>query len=50
LPITIFCRMINQANRHPGHAAWLSAIRSKPFAPNIQFSKSKLWLKHSLPL
>ncbi len=25
--------MISQANRRPGHATWLSAIRSKPFAP-----------------
>ena len=26
-------RMINQANRCPGHAAYPSTIRSKPFAP-----------------
>jgi hypothetical protein len=25
--------MISQANRHPGHATYLSDIRSKPFAP-----------------
>jgi len=31
------CRMISQANRHPGHATCLSAIRSKPFAPILTF-------------
>jgi len=29
--------MISQANRRPGHATWLSAIRSKPFAPIFTF-------------
>jgi len=36
--------MINQANRRPGHATWLSAIRSKPFAPIFTFQKSLLRL------
>ncbi len=34
--------MINQANRRPGHATCLSAIRSKPFAPIFTFQKSQL--------
>ncbi len=29
--------MISQANWRPGHATWLSAIRSKPFAPVFTF-------------
>jgi len=29
--------MISQANRHPGHATYLSDIRSKPFAPVFTF-------------
>ena len=29
--------MISQANRRPGHATCLSAIRSKPFAPVFTF-------------
>ena len=33
----IVCRMISQANRRPGHATCLSAIRSKPFAPVLTF-------------
>ena len=33
-------RVISQANRHPGHAARLSAIRSKPFAPIFTFKTS----------
>ena len=33
----IVCRMISQANRRPGHATCLSAIRSKPFAPILTF-------------
>jgi len=32
--------MISQANRRPGHAACLSAIRSKPFAPVFTFQKT----------
>ena len=31
--LKFMCRMINQANRHPGHATYLSFIRSKPVAP-----------------
>jgi hypothetical protein len=36
----IVCRMISQANRRPGHATCLSAIRSKPFAPVLTFQYS----------
>jgi hypothetical protein len=31
--------MINQANRRPGHAAYPSTIRSKPFAPVFTYRK-----------
>jgi hypothetical protein len=31
--------MINQANRRPGHAAYPSTIRSKPFAPVFTCAK-----------
>ena len=34
-------RMINQANRRPGHAAYPSAIRSKPFAPVFSCRKEQ---------
>ena len=34
-------RMINQANRRPGHASYPSAIRSKPFAPVFNCTKEQ---------
>ena len=33
-------RMISQANRHPGHAAYPSTIRSKPFAPIFTYARA----------
>jgi len=39
----IVCRMISQANRHPGRATCLSAIRSKPFAPVLTFQSRQGW-------
>lgn len=40
--------MISQANRRPGHATWLSDIRSKPFAPVFTCQKNSLAQRESL--
>jgi len=39
--------MISQANRRPEHAAYLSAIRSKPFAPIFTFQICSVMRKDS---
>ena len=41
--------MISQANRRPGHAACLSTIRSKPFAPYSLFKNLALLLYYTWP-